>query len=82
VLDTVTMTGTIQGFWRKCRAKFDKSQRRNFDGIMIYYWWNLWKERNKRTFQHRSMQATQVAMLCKDDITQFHLAMQEPVREE
>jgi hypothetical protein len=82
MLDTVTMTGTIQGFWRKCRAKFDKSQRRNFDGIMIYYWWNLWKERNRRTFQHRSMQATQVAMLCKDDITQFHLAMQEPVREE
>jgi hypothetical protein len=35
VLDTVTMTRTIQGFWRKCRAKFDKSQRRNFDRIMM-----------------------------------------------
>jgi hypothetical protein len=82
VLDAVTMTGTIHGFWRRCRAKFDKSHRRNFDGVMIYFWWSIWKERNRRIFQQRSMQASQVALLCKDDITQFHLATREHVQEE
>jgi hypothetical protein len=82
VLDAVTMTGTIHGFWRRCRAKFDKNHRRNFDGVMIYFWWNIWKERNRRTFQQQSMQASQVTRLYKDDITQFHLATTEHVQEE
>lgn len=82
MLHSVLMTGTIYSFWRKCRNKVDKRLRRKFDGIIIYFWWNLWKERNRRTFQHRSVQAHQVAMLCKDDITQFQWATQEPTSEE
>jgi hypothetical protein len=82
MLHSVLMTGTIYSFWRKCRNKVDKRLRRKFDGIIIYFWWNLWKERNRRTFQHRSVQAHQVAMLCKDDITQIQWGMQEPTREE
>jgi hypothetical protein len=53
--------------------KVDKTERK-LDGIMIYFWWNLWKERNRRTFQHISLEANQVAMLCKDDITQYQYA--------
>jgi len=56
------------GGWRKCRAKFERRQRKRIDVIMIYFWWNVWKERNRRTFQQKSLQPRQVALLCKDDI--------------
>jgi hypothetical protein len=82
MLDSVPMTGSVHGYWRKCRVKVDKTERRKLDGIMIYFWWNLWKERNRRTFQHRSLEANQVAMLCKDNITQYQYATQEPIQVE
>jgi hypothetical protein len=77
-LNTVDMAGSIHKYWRKCRAKFDKTQKRRLDNIMIYFWWNIWKERNRRTFQQKSLQANQVATLCKDDILQFKLATENP----
>jgi hypothetical protein len=44
------------------------------DGIMNYFWWNVWNERNRRTFQQKSLQPEQVAFyICKDDIQQFQL---------
>jgi len=54
VLDSVPMTGSIHRYWRKCRVKFDKRQRKTFDGTIIYFWWNIWKERNRRTFQKKA----------------------------
>jgi hypothetical protein len=68
------MTGSIHSYWRKCRIKFSNRQRKNFDGIIIYFWWNIWKERNRRAFQQTSLQANQVASLCKDDIQRFQFA--------
>jgi hypothetical protein len=40
----------------------------------IYLWWNVWKKRNRRTFQQKSLTPDQVAHLCKDDIHQFEHA--------
>jgi len=60
--------------------KIEKTQRRKFDGIMIYFWWNMWKERNRRTFQQQSLQPRQVTLLCKDDIQQQQLAFVSPER--
>ena len=74
VLDIVPMTGSIHWYWRKCRAKIDKDRRKAFDSIMIYLWWNVWKERNRRTFQNKSMQPRQVALLCKEALEQYQLA--------
>ena len=42
---------------------------------MIYLWWNVWKERNRRIFQNILMQPRQVAFLCKEEIEQHQLAM-------
>ena len=75
VLQTVSEGGSIYSFWLRCRRKFDKNQRKEVDGILIYFWWNIWKERNRRIFQQHSLQPIQVASLCKDDITQYGLAM-------
>jgi hypothetical protein len=50
---------------------------------MIYYWWNVWKERNKKkTFQQKALQPCQVALLCKDDIQQYQLATRPILIEE
>jgi hypothetical protein len=68
------MAGSIHKYWRKCRAKFDGRHKKVFDGVMIYFWWNIWKEQNKRTFQNKSLQPRQVALLCKEDIQQYQLA--------
>ena len=73
-LSSISTTGSLHNYWRRCRRKVDKNQRRRFDGIIIYFWWNIWKERNRRTFQQKSLSPKQVASLCKDDISQFSLA--------
>jgi len=73
-LSSISTTGSLHNYWRRCRRKVDKNQRRRFDGIIIYFWWNIWKERNRRTFQQKSLSPRQVASLCKDDISQFSLA--------
>jgi hypothetical protein len=67
ILNNIGIFGSLYKFWRKCSMKIEKTQRRKFDGIMIYFWWNMWNERNKRTFQQQSLQPRQVALLCKDD---------------
>jgi hypothetical protein len=74
VLDSVDMSGSIHRYWHKCRAKFERTQRRKIDGIMIYLWWHIWKEWNRRTFQNKALTSSQVAQLCKDDILQYQLA--------
>jgi hypothetical protein len=70
-LDTVATNGSIHNYWRRCRAKIDKPNKRSFDGLIIYFWWNIWKERNRRTFENKSLQAREVAFLCKEDFDQF-----------
>jgi hypothetical protein len=37
-------------------------------GILLYSWWNVWKEKNKRVFKEVQRSELQVAMATKDDI--------------
>jgi hypothetical protein len=82
VLNTVNTSGSLHQYWCKCRRKVDKNQRRKFDGIIIYFWWNICMERNRRTFQQRALNPRQVAGLCKDDINQYSRAMEVPLQQE
>ena len=67
-IDRVGMSGWLHKHWRKCQAKFDRRQQKEFDGVMIYFWWNIWKERNRITFQNKSLEPRQVPLLCNEDI--------------
>jgi hypothetical protein len=49
----------------------DKKQRPSLDGILLYFWWNVWKERNRRIFQHKSLEVAEVASLITNDINQY-----------
>ena len=72
-LPPTTVTTTLKGWWKKCRAGFDKHNKPFFDGIIIYFWWNIWKERNRRTFNQVSKSEGEVALLTKEDFQQFSL---------
>jgi len=58
-MDSVSTTGSIYSYWWKCRRKFDKTQRREVDGILIYFWWNIRKERRREIegFSNRNLSA-------------------------
>jgi len=45
-----------------------RAERRRFNGLVIYTFWNLWKERNRRIFNNATETALQVAMRIKEDI--------------
>ena len=45
-------------------------ERRHFNGMVLYTFWNLWKERNRRIFNNNSESVMQVAARIKDDIEQ------------
>jgi hypothetical protein len=71
ILDTISINGSLHGYWHKCRRKVDRTHRKAFNGLMIHFWWNIWKERNRRTFQNKSLPAREVAFLCKEEVDQF-----------
>jgi len=76
VLDLLVSTaGSIYNYWCRCKWKFDKTQRRDVDEILIYFWWNIWKERNRMIFQQKHLNLRQVAFICKDEIMQYRLAI-------
>jgi hypothetical protein len=35
--DNIDVFGSLYKFWCKCRMKIEKTQRKKFDGIMIYF---------------------------------------------
>ncbi|KAG2613660.1 hypothetical protein PVAP13_4KG388801 [Panicum virgatum] len=47
-------TSTVYRWWKMCRKVFSKEQKPAFDGLMICFWWNIWKKRNQRIFQQES----------------------------
>jgi hypothetical protein len=61
-------------WWSRNRRKIDKTKRSHFDGVVIYFWWHIWKERNRRIFEHKELQPLQVAFLIQESIQQQKMA--------
>jgi hypothetical protein len=55
--------------------KVPKQNGRQFNGILIYIVWNLWKKRNKRVFENEHKTVQQVISLTKEDIMQRRRAV-------
>jgi hypothetical protein len=80
MIDTVGSNRSLHNYWRRCCANIDRSQRKVFNDIMIYFWWNVWKDKNRRTFQNKTVQPRQVALLCKEEVEQYQLATRPKVQ--
>ena len=50
--------------------KVPKSERRQLNGVVIYTFWNIWKEINRRIFNNKIKTVPQVAARIKQDIEQ------------
>ena len=48
-------TSTLLDWWLLGRATLPQDLRRSFDSLVLLVTWCLWKERNRRTFDRRSM---------------------------
>jgi hypothetical protein len=46
------------------------TERKRFNGMIIYTFWSLWKERNRRIFNNNYESVMQVVARIKDDIEQ------------
>jgi hypothetical protein len=62
---------TTNGWWKRMRRSFDKKQQPTFDGLMLYFCWNIWKERSRGIFQHNSLQVAEVASLITNDFKSY-----------
>jgi hypothetical protein len=74
LLPGMAQSSSIYTWWNKCRAKVDKCSRREFDGLIILFWWEIWKERNRRTFQSLEKSECVIAGLIKDVFGQQRIA--------
>jgi hypothetical protein len=58
----------IYNWCKKCRRQVDRERKASFDGFILHFWWNIWKKRNRRTFQQVVKLPLDVAYLIKEDI--------------
>ncbi|KAJ1260431.1 hypothetical protein BS78_10G231700 [Paspalum vaginatum] len=67
-LRTVSQQGSVYGWWKRLRRMVTTQERRLFDGLVIYFWWELWKERNRRSFQNVERSVLAVTSFVKEDL--------------
>jgi hypothetical protein len=48
-----------------------KKQQRLNAGTMLLFWWQVWKERNRRVFENNESSFLQVAGLVKSSVKEF-----------
>jgi hypothetical protein len=65
---------TLHGWWKRMRRLAARSNRRAFKGLILHFWWNIWKERNIRVFQNTSKGIDEVATLIRTEVELFHAA--------
>jgi hypothetical protein len=55
---------------KKRQKKVPTTEHRQLNGVVIYTFWNIWKERNRRIFNNTAETGPQVAVRIKEDIEQ------------
>jgi len=48
-----------------------KDTKSFFDSLIIYFWWNIWKKRNRRTFKQEEKTVTELTYLIKKGKVHF-----------
>lgn len=61
----------LEGWIEGISQTGNKAQKRRKIGSLFYFWWNLWKERNRRIFNNQEKSVPQLASLILQDVQQF-----------
>jgi Leucine-rich repeat (LRR) protein len=61
-------------WWLASRKRVPKPQRRSFDSLVLLVAWSLWKERNRRVFQHEAVQPVGLLRLVGAEGAEWMLA--------
>jgi len=69
-----TSFSSIEEWWGETEALFPKDCRRMYNGAVIYTLWNIWKERNRRIFEHSSLTPLQVAGRVRESLCLYRSA--------
>nr|TKV99375.1 hypothetical protein SEVIR_8G038900v2 [Setaria viridis] len=81
--DVLTGTnGNIQEWWSITLAPLNAKQRRSVATILMYATWNIWKERNRRIFDNKTLWPDQVFRLIQNDILIRRRACGTPLLQE
>ncbi|KQJ92811.1 hypothetical protein BRADI_3g00848v3 [Brachypodium distachyon] len=72
-------SASVDAWWDASIPHDDKTARRRMSGHLIYVWWNVWKERNRRIFNLTRLTYVEVAYLAFEEITQRSLSFGLPV---
>jgi hypothetical protein len=54
--------------------KGNKQARKIKLGILVLFWWHLWKERNRRIFDSKEQSLLEMADAIQSEIDMFHRA--------
>ena len=65
-LDGISKTGSLHEWWFRLRMLCSKQSRKHFDGLIIYFWWSLWLERNNRIFKGQQRTTEQMVQVVKE----------------
>jgi hypothetical protein len=65
---------SLTDWWNSSMQTTPKELKRNLAAVLIYTAWNLWKERNRRIFDHTAATPMRVMALIKEEIKLRHLA--------
>ncbi|WVZ91565.1 hypothetical protein U9M48_037717 [Paspalum notatum var. saurae] len=71
----IASSSSIKNWWEAASSLLPKNQKRDFNGIVIYTLWNLWKERNRRIFESNTLTPLQIALRIKEDVLVFRRAL-------
>ena len=68
----------VDDWWRRSLSPLNAAQKRYVAAILMYTCWNLWKERNRRIFEQKSMNPHQVVQLIKEEVNLRRVACRTP----
>lgn len=72
----------IKQWWKETLAALNGRQRRSVAAFLMYTTWHIWKERNRRIFQHLTLRPDQVFGLIQIDVTTRRRACGHPLLRE